>query len=173
MAEGKDVANFAAAASAAADRRDTISRWLLSTPALVILLFAAIGPLVIVVIYSFLKKGGYGGVEWESVTTGNFAGAELMLMGSTSGSMEIVTPHVKTTVAVADIGFEDTSFDAGGLERGLRLFRLPDRNGARSFEFEREVEIGANGDSPIYVRVTLENGHQGWSSPIYLFHEAS
>ena len=27
----------------------------------------------------------------------------------------------------------------------------------------------ATGDTPIYVRVTLENGHQAWSSPIYLF----
>ena len=69
-ADGKKVANFAAAASAAADRRDTISRWLLSAPALLILLFAAIGPLIIVVIYSFLKKGGYGGVEWEFSSDG-------------------------------------------------------------------------------------------------------
>ena len=68
MAAGKAAPNFAAAAAAAADRRDTRGRWLLSAPALLILLFAAIGPLIIVVIYSFLKKGGYGGVEWEFST---------------------------------------------------------------------------------------------------------
>ncbi|WP_374378075.1 ABC transporter permease [Dongia sp.] len=60
--------NPAAAASAAADRRDTRNRWLLSAPALIILLFAAIGPLAIVVVYSFLTKGGYGGVEWKFST---------------------------------------------------------------------------------------------------------
>jgi len=38
--------------------------WLLSAPALVILTFAAAGPLVIVLIYSFLEPGRYGNVEW-------------------------------------------------------------------------------------------------------------
>ena len=82
MAEGKaahpaashrPASTFAAQAAAAADRRETRGRWLLSAPALLILLFAAIGPLVIVVIYSFLKKGGYGGVEWEFSTDAWFS----------------------------------------------------------------------------------------------------
>jgi len=38
--------------------------WLLSTPALVILTLFAVGPLMIVVIYSFLAPGQYGNVEW-------------------------------------------------------------------------------------------------------------
>ena len=58
----------AAEAAAAVDRRDTRNRWLLSTPALVILFFASIGPLGIVIVYSFLTKGGYGGVEWKFST---------------------------------------------------------------------------------------------------------
>ncbi|WP_458789820.1 ABC transporter permease [Yoonia sp. MH D7] len=38
--------------------------WLLSAPALILLLIAASGPLVIVVMYSFLEKGDYSGVRW-------------------------------------------------------------------------------------------------------------
>ena len=38
--------------------------WLLSAPALAILMFAALGPLLIVVVYSFLTAGKYGNVEW-------------------------------------------------------------------------------------------------------------
>ncbi|CAN1506261.1 PotB ABC-type spermidine/putrescine transport system, permease component I [Paracoccaceae bacterium] len=38
--------------------------WLLSSPALVVLAIAAAGPLVIVVIYSFLKAGTHGNVVW-------------------------------------------------------------------------------------------------------------
>jgi spermidine/putrescine transport system permease protein len=68
MADGKSASNPAARAAAAVDRRDTRNRWLLSAPALIILLFAAIGPLAIVVVYSFLTKGGYGGVEWKFST---------------------------------------------------------------------------------------------------------
>ena len=39
--------------------------WLLSTPALVILTLFAVGPLMIVVVYSFLAAGQYGNVEWS------------------------------------------------------------------------------------------------------------
>jgi spermidine/putrescine transport system permease protein len=37
----------------------------LSTPALLVLLFAASGPLLIVLVYSFLTSGEYGGVVWK------------------------------------------------------------------------------------------------------------
>jgi len=37
-------------------------------PALMLLLFAAAGPLIIVLIYSFLTAGSYGGVVWEYTT---------------------------------------------------------------------------------------------------------
>jgi len=49
-------------------RSKTRANWLLSTPALLLLLFAASGPLIIVVIYSFLSSGNYGGVVWEFST---------------------------------------------------------------------------------------------------------
>jgi hypothetical protein len=110
------------------------------------------------------------GLAWQSVTTGNFAGAEILLENADQGSLTIATPHVNTTLAIGDIGAEDTFLDAGALERRIRVFRLPDVNAARSFAFERMVDVAAEGDTPIYVRVTLENGHQAWSSPIYLFH---
>ncbi len=38
---------------------------LLSTPALLVLLFAASGPLLIMLVYSFLTAGDYGGVKWQ------------------------------------------------------------------------------------------------------------
>ncbi len=38
--------------------------WYLSTPALLILLVGAVGPLLIVLVYSFLLPGKYGNVEW-------------------------------------------------------------------------------------------------------------
>ncbi len=44
--------------------------WLLSTPALVLLTVAASGPLLIVLLYSFLSPGQYGGVIWEFSTNG-------------------------------------------------------------------------------------------------------
>lgn len=39
--------------------------WLLSTPALVVLALAAILPLLVMVVYSFLTPGEFGNVEWQ------------------------------------------------------------------------------------------------------------
>ncbi|MEQ9488157.1 MAG: ABC transporter permease [Alphaproteobacteria bacterium] len=47
-----------------AEKREIRTRWLLNTPALIVLVCAASGPLLIVLLYSFLKAGDYGGVEW-------------------------------------------------------------------------------------------------------------
>ncbi|WLS05695.1 ABC transporter permease [Shinella oryzae] len=49
-----------------ARKQDIRSRWLLSTPALVIIFVAAIGPLFVMLLYSFMVKGDYGDVKpWE------------------------------------------------------------------------------------------------------------
>jgi spermidine/putrescine transport system permease protein len=50
----------------AADRRDIRNRWLLSAPALLIIFFAAAGPLFVMLLYSFMAKGDYGDVKlWQ------------------------------------------------------------------------------------------------------------
>lgn len=43
-------------------------KWLLVSPALVLLVLAASGPLLIVAVYSFLSPGNMGGVAWEFST---------------------------------------------------------------------------------------------------------
>ena len=45
--------------------RTSRAGWLLSTPALMLLTLAAVGPLTIVLVYSFLTPGQYGNVEWH------------------------------------------------------------------------------------------------------------
>ena len=48
-------------------KKEIKDRWLLSAPALLLILAAGVGPLVIVVIYSFLAPGSYE--EYEKLTT--------------------------------------------------------------------------------------------------------
>ena len=51
--------------------REQVRRnWWLSAPALAILTIAAIGPLLVVLVYSFLTPGQYGNVEWKFSTEG-------------------------------------------------------------------------------------------------------
>ena len=55
----------AVAVARAVRQREVRSASLLSTPALIVLFLAASGPLLIVLVYSFLTPGQYGGVVWE------------------------------------------------------------------------------------------------------------
>ncbi len=55
-----------------ARKQQTRRHILLTTPALIVLAAAASGPLIIMLIYSFLTAGDYGGVVWKASTQGWF-----------------------------------------------------------------------------------------------------
>jgi spermidine/putrescine transport system permease protein len=57
-----------AAAEDIAARKSALNGWLLSLPALALLTVAAAGPLLIIVVYSFLAPGQFGNVEWQFST---------------------------------------------------------------------------------------------------------
>jgi spermidine/putrescine transport system permease protein len=59
-------------AGVAARKSDVRHRWLLASPALTVIFFAALGPLLIMLVYSFLQKGSYGGVVWSFSPDGWF-----------------------------------------------------------------------------------------------------
>ncbi|MEO9338204.1 ABC transporter permease [Mesorhizobium sp. SB112] len=52
------------------EKADIRNRWLLTAPALTVIFLAATGPLLIVLVYSFLSPGPYGDVKWEFSTDG-------------------------------------------------------------------------------------------------------
>ena len=121
-----------------------------------------------------LNIEGDSTLTWKSVTTGNRAGFIASLDRCDSGGFDIKTPLIEATVRLADIGSSDTVLDASDiLPRRLRIFRLPDTNPHTSVRFERRLSPMANRDNPFYLRVTLEDGTQAWSSPVYLLREIS
>lgn len=56
----------------AEEARRARNRWLLNAPALIVLFVGASGPLAIVLMYSFLSPGDYGGIVWNFSTDGWF-----------------------------------------------------------------------------------------------------
>lgn len=106
-------------------------------------------------------------IDFDTVTTGNFSGFDLWLADGHAGEIAILSEVVTARIPIAEIGLEDVLVDAGGLGRRIRLFRLPDRNETWQMRFEQPVRLQP-GDNPLYVRLTQEDGHQAWSSPIYL-----
>lgn len=109
-----------------------------------------------------------GSVRFEAVTSGNFAGVDLRV-NTLAASLKIETNLVSGTVALSSLGLDDTILDAGGLDRLVRIRRLPDNLQEKTLARHLTVPLAPNGDSAIWVRVTTSDGHQAWSSPIYVF----
>jgi hypothetical protein len=45
---------------------------------------------------------------------------------------------------------------------------LPDAEWSRRVTVQHAVRFAGDKDLPVYLRVTQADGHQAWSSPIYL-----
>ena len=108
-------------------------------------------------------------VEWSALTTGGFGGFEAMLEDSSAGTLDIHTELIEQSIDIASIGRDEQIFANGGIERRIRVFRLPDNNPHSTVRIEREISLADDRDNALYVRVTFEDGHYAWSSPIYLF----
>ena len=67
--------------SSARETQEARRRWLLLTPALIILVIAATGPLLITVVYSFLTPGDYGGIIWSFSGLLRCASVDLLAIG--------------------------------------------------------------------------------------------
>jgi hypothetical protein len=108
-------------------------------------------------------------LAWSSVTTGNLAGIDIWLEDAQRGVLELDTKIVSGRLDLATLAAETIAFDGGGLDRRLSVYRLPETDWSRRLVCEHTVARSrGEADLPVYVRVTQADGHQAWSSPIYL-----
>jgi hypothetical protein len=107
-------------------------------------------------------------LDFDTVTTGNISGFDLWLDDRDAGALDIASNMLCRRLDVRDIGFDEATVDLGGLGRRLRVFRLPDANDTWQLAHVHRYELRPSVDNPLYVRLTQEDGHQAWSSPIYV-----
>jgi hypothetical protein len=107
-------------------------------------------------------------LAWNSVTTGNLAGLDLWLDEAGRGTLEIATNVVSGTVDLATLADDVVVFAGGGLGRQLSVYRLPEADWSRHVSLQHTVTFAGGADLPVYLRVTQADGHQAWTSPIYL-----
>ncbi len=115
------------------------------------------------------EQRGSDTIVFDTITTGNFMGFDIWLSQAQSGRLQITTNHGDLDLDLADIGLSDTVLDAGGLDRKLKVLRLPEDRLGRSVKIERKIALKGEGDNPLWIAVTTEDGYQAWTSPVYLF----
>ena len=82
--------------------------------------------------------------------------------------MRIDTNVVSGEVDLAALDDDIVRFDGGGLGRAVSIYRLPEADWSRRVALAHDVKFGGSSDLPVYIRVTQADGHQAWTSPIYL-----
>lgn len=105
-------------------------------------------------------------VEWESITTGGTVGMVLVLEDANAGEVDLRTTQRDLTIDVSTITGTPKTWECGGLEKRIRISRLPE-DAPRTLKRTVSVPL-RKGTNPLYVRVTQEDGHMAWSSPIYV-----
>jgi hypothetical protein len=107
-------------------------------------------------------------LAWTSVTTGNLAGIDLWLDDARHGLLDLETNIVSGRVDLAALADGAITFEGGGLDRRLSVYRLPEADWSSRVACRHTVARTGAADLPVYVRVTQADGHQAWSSPMYL-----
>lgn len=107
-------------------------------------------------------------LSWSSVTTGNLAGIDLWLEDADRGTLQVETNFVSGTVELSSLKDQTAAFDGGGLGRRLSIYRLPEADWSARVSLDRSIAFSGGADLPVYIRVTQSDGHQAWTSPIYL-----
>ena len=107
-------------------------------------------------------------LAWTSVTTGNLAGIDIWLDEGRRGTLTLNTNIVSGEIDLTTLADGTVAFDGAGLGRRISIYRLPEQDWSRRLAVDHVVTFSGGADLPVYVRVTQSDGHQTWSSPIYL-----
>ena len=109
-------------------------------------------------------------LAWKTVTTGGFSAIDVWVDETDpDAAIEIETNLGTLSCRLSEIGVDPIAVACGGLDKSLSVQRLPATMSASSFRLDRSVAIPETGDAAIYARISFEDGHTAWTSPIYAF----
>jgi len=110
-------------------------------------------------------------VAFRGLTAGNLQGLDLTLARAGAGLLSFTTDQGAATVGLDDLSEEGEVTTFEGLDAQVELTPVDVEGERRRVVHRREVAVRRSGDTRLYVRVTQMDGHQAWSSPIYLFRD--
>ncbi len=85
-----------------------------------------------------------------------------------NGLLKIKTNFKNIEVKLKDIIEKEKTFQFGGMDIKLNIKCLPDKLNNSSYSIKKKMNLRKGNESRIYIKVTQEDGHQAWSSPLYI-----
>jgi hypothetical protein len=112
-------------------------------------------------------------VRWSNVTTGGRHAVDLLLADAFAGRLGIKSNQIDLNLAIDEISDDDRLFPCGGLNKAMRVHRLSDTALDPAFHTSMSLTREAGKEHRLYLAVVFEDGHQAWTSPIYLLPKNS
>jgi len=120
-----------------------------------------------------LEVNGGDTVVFDAITTGNYGDFDVWLEASVTATLDNETNLGSMSLPLDDIGLDDRVMDAGGLDRMIKVFRLPNEIPDREFSGELSLPLTPEGDNPLWISVYTKDGFQAWSSPVFAYRQDS
>ena len=107
-------------------------------------------------------------VCWSHVTTGGCHAVDLILADAQAGKVSFKSNQIDLEVEIQEIGDGDVFFPCGGLKKAVRIHRLPNAELDPMFSTSFSLTRDLDNEHRLYLAVVFEDGHQAWTSPIYV-----
>lgn len=110
-------------------------------------------------------RTGSDRIAFKGLTAGNLQGLDLTCAEAGAGRLRFVSGHGEARFDMRETGERVATF--AGLDTKVSISAVEGSRHAAAVD--REIGIRSAGDTRPYVRVTQMDGHQAWSSPLYVF----
>jgi hypothetical protein len=107
-------------------------------------------------------------VRWCSDTAGDWDGIVVEVEGGEDLPLTFTSGPATFAFRPADVAGAPLEVDAGGVGQRVVVERDPGQSQPRAAAFTYRDERPPAGRHPYFVRVTQQDGHVAWSSPIYV-----
>ena len=104
-------------------------------------------------------------VQWRSETAGDWDGVVVEIEGTSDTRLRFETAPATFSLPLGDLPI---IHDAGGIGQQVRIEPDPGPKAPREVRFQYQDDAPPAGRHPYFVRVTQQDGHMAWSSPIYV-----
>ncbi len=107
-------------------------------------------------------------LAWNSITTGGLSGFIAELADPAAGELTISTADITKTIKIAEISTVGRTWTAGKLDLKLHVRRVTTTPGPMDCTVQYTLPLDQERDAALFVKVTQEDGHMAWSSPLFL-----
>ena len=108
-------------------------------------------------------------LEWKTVTTGGSSGIDSWVtQDSLEGELIIKSNFEDIKINLSEINHKPKNYKFGGMDIRMSIQTLPEKLEKKDISKNFYIKLKNLQDYRFYVKAIQEDGHQAWSSPIYI-----